>query len=610
MTRGDTVNQQNADQPEAANNGKLDLMANMRLLYQQGQAHKNKVFAAILFATLSALLEMVPIWLIYELVMAVAMTGGLISEAALISAFGIASSVIFSFLLFAIATGLSHRAAYGLLYDLRMALARQIAKLPLGFFLNWRGGQAKHVIVSDPERLEILIAHAIPEGVSAIVAWLFFSVWLFIADWRMALATIILTPIAAYFMGLATSRSFQGMQKIQQVNEEANAAIVEFVSAIPVLKVYDQTGQDHSHATDSIQDLAVLQSQVGRGFVPLGSPFFALILTNITVISIVGLVMLQADWISLSIFILFMVVGVHYNAPLMRLFELFHHFSSISVTIKSTSNILAKKIQPDCPGSTELRHHDISFENVSFAYDQTDILKDIHFTAKEGTITAIVGASGSGKTTLARLIPRFYDIQKGEITLGGVNIQDISLNSLMDQIAFVFQDPFLFSQSIGDNIRFGRKGTDEAAIKKAATCAQADQFINDLPDGYQTEIGFGHQQLSGGEKQRITLARTIIKDAPIIILDEATAYTDPDCEAEIQQAIMALSAGKTLIVIAHRLHTIIHADQILMMDQGRIIERGTHQQLLDLNGSYASLWQAYMTSHAIKLRDMSEERAD
>lgn len=579
----------------------VDFLASLKLITGTLRDQRGRIIASIFMATVSVLLEVFPIWVIYKLILLI------VSEQASTSVFlqyaaVMAISIPLGYLFFGLATRLSHVTAFNLLYDLRIRLARHMARLPIGYFDKMRSGQAKQTLVTEPEKLELLVAHAIPEGTSALISWCLITVWLFAVDWRMALASIILTPVSLSVMALAIRKSYRQSGEMQHANEDMNGALVEFLAGMPVIKIFGQTHLKHHDAVQSVTRLADMQSAMGRAFVPLGGTFYALILANITVILTVGVWLLNAGQIELATLLFFVILGANYSTPLMRLFDLFHHFAHISLSATTARKILDTPPQMDSGQHCELTNHDVCFENVSFAYEDEDVLHDISFRAETGTVTALVGPSGSGKSTIATLIPRFHDITRGRITLGGHDTRDIGLDGLMDAVAFVFQDPFLFSATIADNIRYGRPSASATDVEAAARAACAHDFIMALPNGYDTEIGQGAQQLSGGERQRIAIARAIIKDAPVIVLDEATAFTDPDSEAEIQQAISALAKGKTLVVVAHRLHTITGAHQILVVDKGQIVERGTHKDLQAQGGLYAALWRDYNLSKTTTIR--------
>ncbi|MEM8991921.1 MAG: ABC transporter ATP-binding protein [Pseudomonadota bacterium] len=579
-----------------------DMFSSLRLVRRELGEERPRLALAVALASGSVLLDMVPLWAVYQLTQSVA-SGT--AEPALFWPLAALTAVTipFGYFLFGLATRQSHTVAFNMIYDLRMRVARHIARLPMGYFSTRRSGQAKQTIVTEPERLELLVAHAMPEGTSAFFTWLIVTGWLFYVDWRMALAAVIFAPVSFVLMGFAIKASMSETAAYQSAQGAMNGAIVEHLTGMPAVKIFNPDGIDRSETAAAIDHLAQMQSSMARAFVPLGGTFYAMILANITLILIVGVWLLHAEAITLSVFLFFVIVGANYSVPLMRLFDLFHHFAQISLSASALQEILSKDTQPDTGRRVPLKGHDIAFEDVRFAYgDGPTVLEGISFTAREGEITALVGPSGAGKSTLAALIPRLFDVTGGRIALGGQDLRDIGLDQLMEAVAFVFQDPFLFSATVAENIRYGSPDATNAEVEAAARAAQAHEFIENLPARYATEIGPGSQLLSGGERQRIALARAILKDAPIVVLDEATAFTDPDSEYEIQQALGQLTRGKTVIVVAHRLHTIAAADQILLIDRGHIAERGTHEVLIAKAGRYARLWEDHMATRNLGLR--------
>lgn len=506
------------------------------------------------------------------------------------------------YLCFGLATRLSHITAFHLIHDLRMRMARHLARLTMGQVAGMRSGTAKQTIISEPEKLELMIAHAIPEGSSALVSWALVTGWLFYVDWRLALASVVLTPIAFVCMALAIRMSFSKVQQVQNANLAMNDAIAEFMAGLPVVKIFNAEFDDRTDLANTITRFADMQSAMGRAFVPLGGTFYALILANITVILTVGVWLMAAGKTDLTTLLFFVILGANYSTPLMRLFDLFHHFAHISLSAVSAHRILSAAPQHDSGDNTPLADTTVRFENVGFAYDTSPVLHGVSFVAGAGQTTALVGPSGSGKSTLARLVPRLHEIDSGQITIGGRDLRDIGLSRLTASVAVVFQNPFLFSASIADNIRLGNPDASDQQVAAAATAACADQFITKLPAGYDTIVGQGAQLLSGGERQRIAIAAALLKDAPIVVLDEATAFADPDSEADIQDAISALTRDKTLIIIAHRLHTIIGADRIVVLDRGQVVQQGRHDTLHKSDGLYAQMWRDYTAAQEVRLK--------
>ncbi|WEK02987.1 MAG: ABC transporter ATP-binding protein [Candidatus Devosia phytovorans] len=588
---------------------KPDYLASFKLLASQLGPSRGAFVSSILLATISVIFELTPIWVVYRLVEAV-VAGNTDLSFFLVHA-GIAlGAILLQGLTFGTATALSHRVAFDVIYRIRTTMARHMAKLPLGYFADRRSGDAKKLIIDEPESLELVIAHGLPEGTSALATWFAVSIWLAVVDWRMALASIVMTPIA--FAALVLGMSGTGARMVEYKNAAGrmNASIVEYLAGMAVVKIFNRSGESFAETADAVRDYTRVETEWGRAYLPLGGTFYALVLSAITVILPVGAWLMVAGQLDLVTLLFFVVLGANYSQPLMKLFGQFHSFAHVSMGATQVLDMLGASPQSDSGARIALQHHDVCFEDVGFGYGGHDVLHQVSFTARAGEVTALVGPSGSGKSTIASLVPRFWDVREGRVTLGGVDVRDIGLEQLMDDVAFVFQNTFLFSDTIAANIRFGNPDASLEEVMAAASAARAHDFIMALPQGYDTPLGEQGKSLSGGERQRLAIARAILKNAPVIVLDEATAFADPDNEAAIQDAIGALTAGKTLIVVAHRLHTIRDAGQILVVDGGRIVERGRHDELVASGGLYARLWQDYTATQSITLRDISGAPAE
>jgi len=557
--------------------------------------------AAISLATLATACELLPLWAVYRVV-DTAVAGNL-TEAQLGSWILLALvGVIAGYAALGLAMALSHIVAFDAIYRLRLHISRHMARLPLGYFSMHSSGDTRKLVIDEPEKLETIVAHGLPEGVSALAAWLAVSLWLFIVDWRMALVTIFVTPLSFLLLGTAMTRGGRRASAYQAAAARMNASIVEYLAGMPVVKVFNRTGESLAETSNAVRDYARIETEWARDYIPLGGSFYTLVLTNIAFILPAGLYLYQAGTLSLSALLFFLLLGANYSQPLLKLFNQFHTLAHISMGSTLVAELLATPAQADKGKRVTLPNHDIEFDNVSFAYTGRDVLHNVSFTARNGEITALVGPSGSGKSTIASLVPRFWDLDRGSVRIGGVDVRDISLEQLMDTVAFVFQSTFLFSDTIAANIRFGRASASDAEVEAAARAARAHDFISALPEGYNTRLGDHGANLSGGERQRLAIARAILKDAPVVILDEATAFADPDNETAIQEAIGELTRGRTLLVVAHRLHTIASADRIIVLEQGRLVENGKHATLLEEGGLYATMWREYRAAGSLHYR--------
>ncbi|MEM0985067.1 MAG: ABC transporter ATP-binding protein [Pseudomonadota bacterium] len=582
-----------------------DYFASLGLIWGYLGASKFRMGAAIVLATLATACELLPVWAVYAVLdaaVAGTLTWGFVGAQSLLALVG----VVVGGIALGFALGLSHLVAFDAIHRLRLDIARHMAKLPLGYFSRRRSGDARKLVIDEPEKLELIVAHGLPEGVSALSMWLAVSVWLFAVDWRMALAAIFVTPVSFILLFTAMSRSSHRAAEYQQAGARMNASIVEYLAGMPVVKVFNRTGESLAETSNAVRDYTRVETEWARDYIPLGGSFYTLVLSNVVFILPIGLWFVSTGSLSLPALIFFVLLGANYSQPLLKLFNQFHSLAHISMGSTLVADLLAEPPQTDTDQRVAFPNHDIAFEGVSFGYTDQDVLHDVSFLAKTGEITALVGPSGSGKSTVASLVPRFWDVGSGRVTIGGINVRDVGLDQLMDTVAFVFQDTFLFSGTIADNIRFGRPDASDAEVEAAAKAARAHDFIIRMDKSYETPLGEHGAALSGGERQRLAIARAILKDAPIIILDEATAFADPDNEAAIQEAIGALTRGRTLIVVAHRLHTIAPAHQILVMKDGRLVERGRHDDLLSGDGLYARMWTDYTESRRVTYREASD----
>lgn len=493
---------------------------------------------------------------------------------------------------------LSHIAAFNILYEIRMQLVQKMVRLPLGFFSRRASGELKKIMSDDVERIELFIAHHIPDIVTALLFPLILVSYMFAVDWRLAIVVLAVLAMAFYVMG----RMYTG-KKIREVSKRyvetlgrMNASIVEYIRGIQVVKTFTESTNAYRKLNDDIKEYRKFANEVNVQYQPTYVGFLTILSSALLFIIPVAVWLLvgSASYATfVPVLLMFLFFGVAVFFPVLKLLWIGSFLNQNNMGVQKIDDILYidEIEEPDIPRHP--KDASVEFRNVSFAYDTTPILKAISFISHPGTITALVGPSGAGKSTVAMLAARFWDVQSGEILIGGVPVKEIPTSVLMDNVAFVFQDNMLFFDTIEENIRMGNKTATFEEVARAACAAQCHEFIESLPNGYQTLVGEGGIYLSGGEAQRIALARAILKDSPIILLDEATAFADPENEGKILAAFSHLIKGKTVLVIAHRLSTITNADRILYVDKGVIAEQGTHEQLLALKGEYARMWETY-----------------
>ena len=493
---------------------------------------------------------------------------------------------------------LSHIAAFNILYEIRMQLVQKMVRLPLGFFSRRASGELKKIMSDDVERIELFIAHHIPDIVTALLFPLILVSYMFAVDWRLAIVVLAVLAMAFYVMGrMYTDKKIREVSKrYVETLGRMNASIVEYIRGIQVVKTFTESTNAYRKLNDDIKEYRKFANEVNVQYQPTYVGFLTILSSALLFIIPVAVWLLvgSASYATfVPVLLMFLFFGVAVFFPVLKLLWIGSFLNQNNMGVQKIDDILYMDEieEPDIPRHP--KDASVEFRNVSFAYDTTPILKAISFISHPGTITALVGPSGAGKSTVAMLAARFWDVQSGEILIGGVPVKEIPTSVLMDNVAFVFQDNMLFFDTIEENIRMGNKTATFEEVARAACAAQCHEFIESLPNGYQTLVGEGGIYLSGGEAQRIALARAILKDSPIILLDEATAFADPENEGKILAAFSHLIKGKTVLVIAHRLSTITNADRILYVDKGVIAEQGTHEQLLALKGEYARMWETY-----------------
>ena len=560
------------------------------------------LIGAMLLAVITAIVQFVPIIAVYNILIELAehaLDPSLIDKAYIWLWSYIALGAFFAFGVLTFASlMLSHIAAFNILYEIRMQLVQKMVRLPLGFFSRRASGELKKIMSDDVERIELFIAHHIPDIVTALLFPLILVSYMFAVDWRLAIVVLAVLAMAFYVMG----RMYTG-KKIREVSKRyvetlgrMNASIVEYIRGIQVVKTFTESTNAYRKLNDDIKEYRKFANEVNVQYQPTYVGFLTILSSALLFIIPVAVWLLvgSASYATfVPVLLMFLFFGVAVFFPVLKLLWIGSFLNQNNMGVQKIDDILYMDEieEPDIPRHP--KDASVEFRNVSFAYDTTPILKAISFISHPGTITALVGPSGAGKSTVAMLAARFWDVQSGEILIGGVPVKEIPTSVLMDNVAFVFQDNMLFFDTIEENIRMGNKTATFEEVARAACAAQCHEFIESLPNGYQTLVGEGGIYLSGGEAQRIALARAILKDSPIILLDEATAFADPENESKILAAFSHLIKGKTVLVIAHRLSTITNADRILYVDKGVIAEQGTHEQLLALKGEYARMWETY-----------------
>lgn len=567
-------------------------MNNLKFLLKLSGQHKIKLIIAALFSIISTTLSAIPYILVYRIILELfndkidyRNIQSLVFKAIFFIILGVAARILSGIF--------SHISAFNILYKIRIDLIEHMSGLNMGFFKKSMTGKLKKIINEDVEKLENFIAHQIPDLSSAFVTPLiFFGIMLYF-NWKLSLVLFI--PVILGI--LAQSGMFKNyMGKVDyfyKLVAKLNSTIMEYINAMNVMKAFNLTAKSFKDYRDNTQEYADYWVELTELAVPYYSAFLCLVDTGMLFIIPIGGIMLLNSRITVPVYILFLLMSTIFLNSLKSLFELSQNLSFLLKGMEKIIEIFDEKEQTS--GNIKFPQNfsqGLKYENITFAYNKAKVINDFTLNIKAGTTTALVGPSGSGKTTIGLLAGRFWDTDEGKITIDGINIKDISYESLMDNVSFVFQDTFMLHDTIYENILMGKNYTRDE-VENAAKKAQIHDFIMSLPDKYETKIGEGGIKLSGGEKQRISIARAILKNTPIVILDEVTSYSDIENEAKIQSALKTLLKGKTALIIAHRLYTIKNADNIVFMNKGKIMEQGTHDELLKNRADYWHLWSLY-----------------
>lgn len=498
---------------------------------------------------------------------------------------------------YALSTMLAHVSAYTILEGLRLQAADRLMGAPLGEVESRPIGAIKSTIVDRIEDIEPPLAHMIPELSSNILLPLVVVIAMFLIDWRMGLALLVTIPVALIPMAFGMRSYNKNYAAYMEANAHVNSVIVEYVEGIQVVKAFSQgerSYQKFARAVSSFKDFTMNWYRCTWASMNL---CLSILPTTLLGTLPVGVYLYQAGVLDPAQVTLCLMMALGIVSPLMSATAFINSMKSMQFAVKDTRELLDLPQLSQAEQDVPLDGRAMQLRDVSFSYggqDGKEVLHHLDLTIPQGKFTALVGPSGGGKSTIARLAARFWDVTSGSITLGGHDIRELPLKQLSREISFVTQDNFLFDCSLKENIRLGRPGASDEEVFAAAKAAQCEEFVSRLEHGWDTAAGDAGKQLSGGERQRIAIARAILKDAPVVILDEATAFTDPENEDKIQRSIMALSKGKTLLVIAHRLSTIQNADQIVVLEEGEIVDRGTQRELLDRCPLYQTLWAAHV----------------
>lgn len=554
------------------------------------------VTGAAISSTLAAALALVPFFVVARMATAIYASPPDLDTVRKLSLVA-GGALVARYALVAAANVLAHVAAFRLLHDLRLKLAKKLGAVPLSFFARHGAGELKKTLLDDVNSIEGFVAHHFPDAVAAFIVPLSTGIVLVWVDWRMALASLVMAPIAAFVMGIAMRDIDKAHAQWNDIQNRMNASLLEYLRGIHVIKTFGLTAQRFGDLSRSMEEglkwMAGFMRTNGRGYGAFGT----ILGSSVVVLVPLGGWLYMQGSLSLEALVLFLMLGPQLLMSLTRLVFAWGNVDKIKGSNARIQAILAAPDLEQTAANARPAHSGVAFRGVCFHYHEgKDVLHDVSFEAPAGKVTALVGPSGAGKTTLVRLVPRLWEATCGTVELGGVDVKRLPLDDLLSRISMVFQDVFLFHGSVKDNLRIACPGATDAQIDAACKAARAYDFIQALPNKYDTLLGERGARLSGGEKQRLSIARAFLKDAPVLLLDEATAFVDPENEARIQEALSELCVGRTVLVVAHRLSTIAAADHIVVLDGGRVEAQGTHEDLLARSPLYQRLWKSHTES--------------
>lgn len=565
-------------------------------LFRYTEGQKAKLVISVILSVISVTSGLVPFYCMYRIICL--FTDGIASSSSIIGwCIGALAAYIVKVVLFTLSTGISHNMAYNVLEGLRLRLADRFLHAPLGDVENHSIGEIKNMMVDKIENLEPSLAHMVPEGAGHIVLPVVSIIALICIDWRIALASLVTFPLSFICMRLTFKISGENFDKYDQAGAYMNSTVVEYIEGIEVIKAFGRAGVSYEKYAGAINDFKTFVVKWLASTYVTMKLAFALFPSTLIGTLPTALALASSGTISPAQAALAVMLSISMVGSLAKLEVFSENMRQVKFTVEGLEEFLNMKELPEPAKRADVKKTDVSLKNVRFSYTgnaDDEVLHGIDLKLPQGSFTALVGPSGGGKSTVAKLIARFWDVSSGSIEIGGVNVKDMPLSQLSEYVSFVTQDNFLFRCSILENIRLGDPNATDEQVKAAARAAQCEEFINKLPNGYDTPAGEAGKRLSGGEKQRIAIARMMLKNAPIVILDEATAFTDPENEHKIQQSITALTKGKTLLVIAHRLSTIKSADNIVVLKNGKILAQGTQEQLLADCPLYKDMWEAHI----------------
>ena len=568
----------------------------MAALFAYAQNAKGELAGSTALSVASILLGLAPFYCMYQIIVLFA-AGTVTKQSVLFWCGWSLAAYAGKTVCFTLSTGISHHAAYTILEGLRLRLVERFLHAPLGEVQKHSIGEIKSIMVDKIENMEPPLAHFIPEGCGHIVLPIVSIAALIAIDVRIALASLVTFPLSIVCMGLTFKISGKSFDQYDQSSSYMNSTIVEYIEGIEVIKAFGRAGVSYEKYASAITNFRTFVVKWLTSTIATMKLSFALFPSTLIGTLPVSLALASNGTITAAQAALAVMLSISMVGSLAALEVFSENMRQVKATVESLTEFLEMPELPEPSRNAALCGTDVVLKGVRFSYtgkEQDEVLHGVDLTLPAGSFTALVGPSGGGKSTVAKLIARFWDVTSGSVSIGGVNVKDMPIQQLSDYVSFVAQDNFLFRCSLMENIRLGNPNATDEQVMQAARAAQCEEFISKLPQGWDTPAGEAGKRLSGGEKQRIAIARMILKNAPVVILDEATAFTDPENEEKLQQSIAALTKGKTLLVIAHRLSTIRSADNIVVLEKGSIVAEGTHEALLKASPLYADMWRAHI----------------
>ena len=567
-----------------------------------GEYKKYTVWATILMS-IGIVANIIPYFFLYQIILPLTRGEHIDATFILIRVVAVAVCEIIFSVSYVQGLAFSHVSAYNTLKNLRVSLQGKLEKQPLGNITELGTGRIKKVFTDDIDQIELLLAHAIPEGIANVAIPVIIIILMFIFDWRLGLLSLVPLVVGMFAMGMMMKSGMEKMNAYYESAANMNNTIIEYVNGMEVVKVFNKDGDSYKRFGDVVRSYRDFTLDWYKVCWPWMAIYASILPCLVLLMLPFGSLMVLGGTITLDKMVLVFCMSFAVGPSVLKALNFAGKFPSLDYKIAELEKMMEHP--PLKEGTSDFEGTDLSveFKDVHFGYEDTEVLHGVSLSFRQGTTTALVGESGSGKSTLAKLLVHYYDIDSGSITIGGQDITDMSLEALNDQVAFVSQEQFLFNTTLYENILIGKPDATKEEVLKAAERAQCNEFLNRLPNGIETQAGDGGKQLSGGERQRISLARAILKNAPIIVLDEATAFMDPENEEKMNAALDEIVKDKTVLVIAHRLSTIKNADKICVMKEGNCIAADTHDRLIDSCEEYRKLWEASVSASTWKVRE-------